>query len=81
MRRAARRPGLVAASAERGAVRSAGRVPGSAAEMSAGPSRAPSAGTSAASDGPARRRLRIWARRPALWLSGVLSVGALAGIC
>jgi V8-like Glu-specific endopeptidase len=32
-----------------------------------------------APDGPGRRRWRSWARRPALWLGGVLSVGALGG--
>ena len=79
MRRAGRRPGLAAASAGCGAVRSAGRAPGTAADVASGGT----AGIVVAPDRPAApapvRRRHRWARRPALLVTGVLFVGALAG--
>ncbi len=78
MRRAGVRPVLAAASAGRGAVRSAGRAPGTAADGASGMAGIAVAPDSPAAPAPVRRRHR-WARRPALWVTGVLSAGALAG--
>ncbi len=77
MRRAGRRPGLAAASAGGGAVRSAGRAPGTAADAASGGA---AAAAGPGRPGPAAGRWRRGrARRPALWLTGVLSLGALGG--
>jgi V8-like Glu-specific endopeptidase len=79
MRRAGRRLRLAAASAERRAATAAGSAAGGVVDVAA----AGTTDVAAGSDGPAAplasRRITSWARRPALWLGGILSAGALSG--
>jgi V8-like Glu-specific endopeptidase len=75
MRRAGRRPGLAAASTERRAAAAAGSPAGGAADGTTDSA----AGPDGPAAPPAGRRSTGWVRRPALWLGGILSAGALGG--
>ena len=79
MRRAGRLPGLAAASAERLAAAAADRAAGGVADGVADGTTDIAAGPDGPAAPPAGRRIAGWARRPALWLGGILSVGALGG--
>jgi V8-like Glu-specific endopeptidase len=79
MRRAGRRPSLAAASTGRGTARSPSSATSGTADVGRDGTRALAAGLTGRTARQASRGIFDRAGRPALWLAGVLSAGALGG--
>ena len=79
MRPAGRRPSLAAASTGRGTARSVSSATSGTADVGCDETMALAAGLEGRTARQARRRILDRASRPALWLAGVLSAGALGG--